>query len=110
MSVLNHLSFTDEEKEAYEERLKWYRAKHDALKKQHEKGRAVGLAEGLKKGIEKGKLNNLLKDFRKRACPPGTSGILWRPAPLANILRRIGEFALFYALLSCPFSCSYCVL
>ena len=55
VSVLNHLSFTDEEREAYEGRLKWYRAQHDALKKQHEKGKQEGLAEGMEKGMEKGK-------------------------------------------------------
>jgi len=64
LGVLDVMSFGSEEREAYEEHLKWYRIEANTLKKIEakgfeqglEKGREEGLEKGIEKGIEKGKL------------------------------------------------------
>ena len=63
LTTLQTLSFTQEEREAYDNRLKWLRIETNALKKKFRegerkgiaKGKKEGLVEGEKKGLEKGK-------------------------------------------------------
>ncbi|WP_342278752.1 Rpn family recombination-promoting nuclease/putative transposase [Candidatus Tisiphia endosymbiont of Myopa tessellatipennis] len=43
LTVLNVMNFTDEEREAYEDHLKWLRIEANTLKKQLEKGREEGI-------------------------------------------------------------------
>ena len=54
LKVLKVMNFTDEEREAYEDRLKWLRIEANTLKKYKEEGREEGREEGLKEGREKG--------------------------------------------------------
>ena len=49
LKVLNVMNFTDEEREAYEDHLKWLRIESNTLKKYEEKYREEGREEGLKK-------------------------------------------------------------
>ncbi len=46
------MGFNDEEREAYENHLKWLRIESNTLKKSEQKGRE----EGIEIGIEKGKI------------------------------------------------------
>lgn len=46
INVLNIMNFTDEEREAYEDHLKWLRIEVNALNKRYEKGREEGREEG----------------------------------------------------------------
>lgn len=63
INVLNVMNFTPEEREAYEDHLKWLRIEANTLKKYEQKGiekgkaegKAEGLIEGEARGIEKGK-------------------------------------------------------
>lgn len=59
LNVLKVMNFSDEEREAYENHLKWLRIEANTLKKAeekgHEKGREEGREEGLKIGIEEGR-------------------------------------------------------
>ncbi|WP_342260197.1 Rpn family recombination-promoting nuclease/putative transposase [Candidatus Tisiphia endosymbiont of Metellina segmentata] len=50
LTVLDVMNFTDEEREAYEDHLKWLRIEANTLKKQLEKGIAKGREEGIAKG------------------------------------------------------------
>jgi predicted transposase/invertase (TIGR01784 family) len=54
MQVLNIMNFTEEEREAYEDHLKWLRIESNTLKKAEEKGKVKGHQEGLKEGHQKG--------------------------------------------------------
>ena len=58
LNVLDVMNFMPEEREAYEEHLKWLRIEANTLKKYEakgfEKGREEGILEGIEKGIEKG--------------------------------------------------------
>ncbi|WP_342271869.1 Rpn family recombination-promoting nuclease/putative transposase [Candidatus Tisiphia endosymbiont of Parasteatoda lunata] len=47
LTVLDVMNFTDEEREAYEDHLKWLRIEANTLKKQLEKGIAKGREEGI---------------------------------------------------------------
>jgi predicted transposase/invertase (TIGR01784 family) len=49
LGVLEVMNFGDEERDAYEERLKWLRVEANTLKKYEEKGRAEGEQIGLEK-------------------------------------------------------------
>lgn len=50
LNVLRVMNFSDEEREAYENHLKWLRIEANTLKKAEEKGHEKGLKEGLKEG------------------------------------------------------------
>ncbi|WP_341758239.1 Rpn family recombination-promoting nuclease/putative transposase [Candidatus Tisiphia endosymbiont of Ditula angustiorana] len=50
LTVLNVMNFTDEERQAYEDHLKWLRIEANTLKKQLEKGREEGKKEGREEG------------------------------------------------------------
>jgi len=63
LHVLDVLNFSEEERELYEDHLKWLRIEANTLKKTAEKAREEGIAEGIsigeargiEKGIEKGR-------------------------------------------------------
>ena len=50
ITVLDVMNFSEEEREAYEEHLKWLRIEMNTLKKAEAKGREEGRAEGLTEG------------------------------------------------------------
>ena len=58
LHVLDVLNFSEEERELYEDHLKWLRIEANTLKKTAEKalaeGISIGEARGIEKGIEKG--------------------------------------------------------
>lgn len=54
INVLSLMNLTPEEKEAYENNLKWLLIKINTLKKYEQKGREEGREEGIKEGREKG--------------------------------------------------------
>ena len=53
LKVLDVLNFSEEERELYEDHLKWLRIEANTLKKTAEKAKEEGIAEGIEKGIEK---------------------------------------------------------
>ena len=53
LNVLDVLNFSEEERELYEDHLKWLRIEANTLKKTAEKAKEEGIAEGIEKGIEK---------------------------------------------------------
>lgn len=53
LKVLDVLNFSEEERELYEDHLKWLRIEANTLKKTTEKAKEEGIAEGIEKGIEK---------------------------------------------------------
>lgn len=55
LDTLDIMNFDCEEREAYEERLKWFRVEANTLKKYENKGFEQGLEQGLEKGLEKGR-------------------------------------------------------
>lgn len=54
LNVLNVINFSTEERDAYEDRLKWLRIENNTLKKVKEEGIAQGIEQGLTKGIAQG--------------------------------------------------------
>jgi predicted transposase/invertase (TIGR01784 family) len=50
INVLNVMNFTAEEREAYEDHLKWLMIEANTLKKYEQKGREEGKAEGREEG------------------------------------------------------------
>ena len=55
INVLNVMNFTAEEREAYEDHLKWLMIEANTLKKYEQKGREEGKVEGIQIGEAKGK-------------------------------------------------------
>lgn len=53
LSILDHLHFTKEEREAYDDRHKWYMIETNTLKNQFLKGQLVGLEKGKAEGEKK---------------------------------------------------------
>ena len=72
LDILQHINFTQAERDAYEDRLKWLRIETNTLKKQFNDGKAEGIAEGIEKGIEKGKKEKAL-DMAKKMLQCGMS-------------------------------------
>ncbi|CAN0577811.1 unnamed protein product [Ectocarpus sp. 12 AP-2014] len=54
LSVLEVMNFTDDERSAYEDHLKWMRIEANTLKKTYQKGIEEGIEQGIEKGMEKG--------------------------------------------------------
>lgn len=54
INVLNVMNFSAEERDAYEDRLKWLRIEANTLKKYEQKGREEGIEIGLEKGKAEG--------------------------------------------------------
>lgn len=75
LNVLDVMNFGEEERQFYEDHLKWLRIEANTLKKYeakgHEKGKAEGREEGLIEGIKKGKAEGreegLIEGERKKA-------------------------------------------
>ena len=57
LSVLEVMNFGDEERQAYEEHLKWLRIEANTLKKSFEEGKSIGEQIGLEKGEQIGAIN-----------------------------------------------------
>ena len=55
ITVLEVMNFSEEEREAYEDHLKWLRIEYNTLKKAEDRGREEGRAEGLAEGEARGK-------------------------------------------------------
>ena len=64
LTVLNVMNFADEEREAYEEHLKWLRIEANTLKKYETKGFEAGEAIGIEKGEAIKARKTLLKMFK----------------------------------------------
>ena len=54
LTVLKQMQFSDEERDAYEGKLKWFRIEASALDKKYDEGKVEGLAEGRVEGLIKG--------------------------------------------------------
>ncbi len=50
LNVLDVMGFNDEEREAYENHLKWLKIESNTLKKSEQKDREEGIEKGIKKG------------------------------------------------------------
>ena len=63
LNVLEVMNLTPEEREVYENGLRWFRTEASALAKMHDKGVAIGKAEGIElgkvEGIELGKAEGI---------------------------------------------------
>lgn len=66
--VLEVLSFIDEERQAYEDHIKWFRMEQSALKYAKELGFDEGIKEGIKQGIEEG-IKQGVEEGIKQAIP-----------------------------------------
>ena len=69
VGVLDVMNFTEEERDAYEDHLKWLRIEANTLKKAEakgiERGREEGREEGLVEGIEKGREEGLVEGIER---------------------------------------------
>ncbi len=69
INVLNVMNFTEEERDAYEDHLKWLRIEANTLKKAEakgiEKGITIGEAKGREEGITIGEEKSILKVARR---------------------------------------------
>lgn len=63
LTVLEVMNFSTEEKDAYEEHLKWFMTEASTLKKRYEQGKA----EGIEQGIEQGKAEGIEQGIKKVA-------------------------------------------
>jgi predicted transposase/invertase (TIGR01784 family) len=52
LNVLEVMNFSKEERESYEDRLKWFRTEANSLKKRYEEGMEKGVQIGIEQGIE----------------------------------------------------------
>ena len=68
LKVLDVLNFSEEERELYEDHLKWLRIEANTLKKTAEKALAEGISIGEARGIEKGK-SELIKMMLNQGNP-----------------------------------------
>ena len=78
LSILDHLHFTKEEREAYEDRQKWYMIETNTLKNQFIKGKAEGRAEGRQEGKQQEKIEmarNLLEQNVEPSVIAKASGL-----------------------------------
>jgi predicted transposase/invertase (TIGR01784 family) len=93
INVIDEMSFTDEEREAYENHLKWLRIESNTLKKQYDKGIEKGRVEGLKEGLEKGRVEgieqiaiNMLRQKLDQSLISSVTGLS------ADEISRLAEF------------------
>jgi predicted transposase/invertase (TIGR01784 family) len=54
LNVISVMNFSDEERNSYEDHLKWLRDETSALNKKYEKGKAEGIEQGKIEGFDKG--------------------------------------------------------
>ena len=98
LTVLNVMNFSYDEKEAYEDHLKWLRIEANTLQKYEQKGRKEGEAIGLEKGeaiglekgeaigIEKGEAIGIEKGEAKKALEMALA-MLVENEPIAKIVK-----------------------
>lgn len=67
LGVLEVMNFNDEEREAYEDHLKWLRIETNTLQNYEQKGLVKGRAEGIAEGKAEGRLEGELKAKREFA-------------------------------------------
>jgi predicted transposase/invertase (TIGR01784 family) len=71
INVLEVMNFNTEERDLYEDHLKWLRIEANTLKKAEEKGKEIGEAIGIIKGKAEGKLeiakNLITKGFDEKS-------------------------------------------
>jgi predicted transposase/invertase (TIGR01784 family) len=72
LNVLEIMNFTPEEREAYEEHLKWLRIEANTLKKYQGIGFEAGVEAGIIKGIEQGRME-ATREIAKTLLAKGTS-------------------------------------
>ena len=65
IAVLEVMNFSDEERDFYEDHLKWLRVETNSLKKMREEGKAEGLAEGKAEGKAEEKIEIASKMLNK---------------------------------------------
>jgi len=66
LGILEHINFTEDERNAYEDRLKWLRTEMSTLKKRFNDGKAEGLAKGKVEGLAEGKIEMVKKMLTKK--------------------------------------------
>lgn len=64
LNVLNIMNFRPEERDAYEDHLKWLRIEANTLKKYREEGEQIGLEKGREEGREEGERLKAIKTAR----------------------------------------------
>ncbi len=67
LNVLDVMSFSSEERYAYEDRLKWLRIETNTLNKRFNDGKAEGLVEGKAEGLVEGEARGIEKGLREAA-------------------------------------------
>jgi len=60
LKILDYMHFTEQERDTYENHLKWLRDESAALKRSEEKGMERGMERGMEKGMEKGREEGVL--------------------------------------------------
>ena len=65
INVLNVMNFATEEREAYEDRLKWLRIEANTIKNYEQRGEARGRTEGVVEGMAKGVAKGMAKGMAK---------------------------------------------
>jgi len=89
LDVLDFMNFRAEEREAYEDHLKWLRIEANTIKKSESKGREEGLAQGREEGISEVAQNMLKAGFEIQAIERMTglteSGLQKLKAKLFNL-------------------------
>lgn len=67
INVLNVMNFSDEERAAYDDHLKWLRIEANTLKKYEQKGMEKGIEIGMEKGREEGREEGLAEGMKLTA-------------------------------------------
>ena len=62
LEVIDVMNFSEEEREAYEDHLKWLRIESNTIKKAEAKGKAEGIVEGRAEGIVEGRAEGKLEE------------------------------------------------
>jgi predicted transposase/invertase (TIGR01784 family) len=75
LDVLEVMNFNAEEREAYEDHIKWLRMETSAFKKQEAKGFAKGEQIGLVKGEQLGITKGIIQGVQKTACNMFNKGV-----------------------------------
>jgi predicted transposase/invertase (TIGR01784 family) len=75
LTVLEIMNFSEDEKEGYEDHLKWLRIQTNTIKKYEQNAREEGFSEGKAEGKAEGeeKLNKERRDIAKNLLKQGVS-------------------------------------
>jgi predicted transposase/invertase (TIGR01784 family) len=65
IQVLNVINFSEEERNAYEDRLKWLMIEEDTISKYIQEGLLIGIEKGMEKGREEGMEKGIEKGIEK---------------------------------------------